>query len=148
MFNTMKKMIQSKNFALEDMKERLKNLTAHGDLTPEQRSELERLAMENADALNETNKSKMLADHEARIRALEDRVKQLLGDGGETEDGGESGAVALKEPYDPHKWYYTGDGCSWNGKNYTCKDSPASHPCTWSPDANPNRWELDAVQPE
>ena len=125
-------------FALEDMKERLKNLTAHGDLTPEQRSELERLALENADALNETDKAKMLAEHESRIRALEEKMAQLLGESTEPPTD-ENGDTVLPE-YVAGKWYYAGDVVMWNGKAYTCT-APEGVVCVWSPDDYPAYWQ-------
>lgn len=136
--------IENGGYKLDKMLERIKAAASSGaiDIVHDQ-PYLERRARENAKVGNEIDIEKTVLDLVARVKALEDR----LAEGGETE-GGESGTVTLKEPYDPYKWYYTGDGCSFNGKNYTCKDSPASHPCTWAPNVMPNRWELDAVQPE
>lgn len=146
-YNSFVNLINAGGYKLADLKERLHGLADRGELTLEERDNLIKQAEEKANPIDGMDKEQMLTDHEARIRALEDKIKALMGEGGETE-GGESGTVALKEPYDPHRWYFTGDGCSENGKNYTCKDSPASHPCTWAPSVMPNRWELDAVQPE
>lgn len=147
MYNALKKIIESGEFDLSKMEERLKTHDARGAIDPMQHVELLEMARSKADPFNGRDAKSEYLKHEERIQALEKKVAQLMGNGGETE-GGESGTVALKAPYDPYKWYYTGDGCSWNGMNYTCKDSPSTHPCTWSPEANPNRWELDAVQPE
>lgn len=147
-YNSFVNLIDAGGYDLAAMKERLHGLADRGDLTLEERDKLIQRAEEKANPIAGKDKEQMLTDHEARIRALEDKIDELMNQsGGESEDG-ESGTVTLKEPYDPYKWYFTGDGCSENGMNYTCKDSPASYPCTWPPSVMPNRWELDEQQPE
>lgn len=42
--------------------------------------------------------------------------------------------------YVPGKWYYNGDSCSENGKNYTCI-APEGQVCVWSPSQYPAYWE-------
>lgn len=146
-FNSFANIINAGGYKLAEMKERIRGLADRGELTLEERDKLLGMAETHADPLNETDKGNMLADHERRIKALEEKIAELMNQSGDTEDG-ESGVVTLKKPYDPSTWYFTGDGCSENGKNYTCKDSPASHPCTWPPSVLPARWELDEKQPE
>lgn len=148
MYNALKRVIESGEFDLGKMEERLKMHDARGMINPAQHAELLELARVKADPFSGRDAKNEYLKHEERIRALEAKldklIKQVIGE----IEGGETDTVEFKAPYDPYKWYYTGDGCWWNGKNYTCKNSPSTHPCTWSPDANPNRWELDAVQPE
>ena len=135
MFNAMKLCIQSGNYRLDSMLTRLDRLTANGDLTPEERTELKQLAMAGADALYETDKAKMLAEHERRIKALEDKIKALTG--GETEGGDDEEII---DEYVPGKWYYAGDVVTWNGEAYTCI-APDGVVCVWNPDEYPAYWQ-------
>lgn len=146
MYNRLKNLIETGNFDLNGMTARLQNLEMRGEIDIDERDMLIEAARRKADPMHGSDLGVRVSDHEARIRRLEALVTQLQGGGAGSGDG--ETAVTLKPAYDPYKWYYTGDGCSWEGKNYTCVDSPDTHPCTWSPAGNPNRWTLDAQQPE
>ncbi|MBP3405393.1 MAG: hypothetical protein J6N18_04770 [Kiritimatiellae bacterium] len=138
MYNMIKSMILSGRFTLPEMQRRIKSMSAFGDITPEQRRELEQMALEKADALHETDKGKLLKEHDARIKALEEKVAQLMG---ETEEPptDESGDTVIPE-YVTGKWYYSGDVVEWQGKAYVCI-APDGVVCVWSPSEYPTYWQ-------
>lgn len=142
MFNRLKTIINNGEYQLDNMRTRLENLAAHGDITPQQKEELLNDARAKADAANEIDVRKLLLEHENRIRALEER----LADSGETE-GGETGEVTLHKPYVVGTPTTNGAKWSWNGVNYTVGNVPEGHFCVWSPDDYPAYWIKDAVQP-
>lgn len=142
MFNALKNIIHNGSFQLDQMKTRLENLAAHGDITAEQKEELLNDARINADAANEIDVRKMILDHENRIRALEAR----LAEGGESA-GGETGEVKLYTPYTVGTPTTNGDHWSWDGVNYTVGNVPEGHVCVWSPEGYPAYWIKDEKQP-
>ena len=94
-----------------------------GSLTDEERRELIELARENAKIqYNEEDISQLLD----RVRALEERVTKLE----ETE-------VVEKYPeYEDDRWYFSGEGVTFDGTKYTCiakktKFSPSEKPKDW-----------------
>ena len=92
------------------------------------------MAETHADPLAETEKGNMLADHERRIKALEDKIKALTG--GETEGGDDEEII---DDYVPGKWYYNGDKVVWRDAEYICT-APDGVVCVWNPDEYPSYW--------
>ena len=94
-----------------------------GSLTDEERRELIDLARENAKIQYKEEDISQLFD---RLHALEERVTKLE----ETE-------VVEKYPeYEDGRWYFSGEGVTFEGKKYTCiakktKFSPAEKPKDW-----------------
>lgn len=94
-----------------------------GSLTDEERRELIDLARENAKIHYKEDDISQLFD---RLRALEERVTKLEG----TE-------VVEKYPeYEDDRWYFFGDGVTFDGTKYICiakktKFSPADKPKDW-----------------
>lgn len=133
MFNSLKNIISNGSFQLDAMKTRLENLAAHGDITPAQKEELLSAARAKADPAQEIDVRKLLLEHAARIRALEEK----LGVGGtpEPEDVPE---------FVVGKTYYNGDKVMWKGNVYTCI-APAGAVCVWSPDDYPAYWEVSGL---
>ena len=68
---------------------------------------------------------KKLDELEQRVRAVEKK-----------ENTGTEETVA---DFVDGKWYYGGDKCVFNGKNYVCT-SPDGVVCVWSPEAYPAYW--------
>lgn len=95
-----------------------------GALTDQDRTELRDMARENAKPQYDPEKdiSQMLD----RLHALEERVTKLEG----TE-------VVEKYPeYEDDRWYFSGEGVTFEGTKYTCiakktKFSPAEKPKDW-----------------
>lgn len=94
-----------------------------GSLTDEERRELIDLARENAKIQYKEEDITQLFD---RLHALEERVTKLEG----TE-------VVEKYPeYEDNRWYFSGEGVTFEGTKYTCiakktKFSPSEKPKDW-----------------
>ena len=94
-----------------------------GSLTDEERRELIDLARENAKIQYKDDDISQLFD---RLHALEERVTKLE----ETE-------VVEKYPeYEDNRWYFSGEGVTFDGTKYICiakktKFSPAEKPKDW-----------------
>ena len=116
--------LNSGNFDLGEKLESIQYYQVHGELTLEQMEELTALAREKAQPQYdpESDISQLLD----RLRALEERVKKLEG----TE-------VVEKYPeYESDRWYFSGEGVTFDGTKYTCiakktKFSPAEKPKDW-----------------
>ena len=94
-----------------------------GSLTDEERRELIDLARDNAKIQYKEEDITQLFDH---LHALEERVTKLEG----TE-------VVEKYPeYEDDRWYFSGEGVTFEGTKYTCiakktKFSPSEKPKDW-----------------
>ena len=137
-FNSFANIINAGGYKLGEMKERIHGLADRGELTLDERDRLLGMAETHADPLAETEKGNMLADHERRIKALEDKIAELMNQSGETEDG-ELNVADIAE-YVPGKWYYAGDVVMWNSEAYVCT-APGGVVCVWSPADYPAYWE-------
>lgn len=116
--------LHSGNFDLGEKLESIQYYQVHGEITLEQMEELTALAREKAQPqYDPENDISQLID---RLRALEERVEKLEG----TE-------VVEKYPeYEDDRWYFSGEGVTFEGAKYTCiakktKFSPAEKPKDW-----------------
>lgn len=116
--------LHSGNFDLGEKLESIQYYQVHGEITLEQMEELTALAREKAQPqYDPENDISQLID---RLRALEERVEKLEG----TE-------VVEKYPeYEDDRWYFSGEGVTFDGTKYTCiakktKFSPAEKPKDW-----------------
>lgn len=116
--------LNSGNFDLGEKLESIQYYQVHGELTLEQMEELVSLAREKAQPQYDPESDiSQLFD---RLRALEERVDKLEG----TE-------VVEKYPeYEDDRWYFSGEGVTFEGTKYTCiakktKFSPAEKPKDW-----------------
>ena len=116
--------LNSGNFDLGEKLESIQYYQVHGELTIEQMEELTALAREKAQPqYDPENDISQLID---RLHALEERVTKLEG----TE-------VVEKYPeYEDNRWYFSGEGVTFDGTKYTCiakktKFSPAEKPKDW-----------------
>ena len=108
-------------------------------ITKEEKTELDSLARENANAENsyaplQEQIDKLYADMkelEARIGLLEQE------DGQEVEEPETEEYPQYIQPQGAHDAYNTGDKITYNGKKYICKING----CVWTPDAYPAGWE-------
>ena len=71
----LKPLIEKGNYKLGDIVERLTNFAAMGEISLEEKSELETLARVKANAGNEINLTATVLDLMARVRALEEAQK-------------------------------------------------------------------------
>lgn len=115
--------IETGSYDLSSMLETIAYHQAHGDMTLEEMEELTGKARENAKIQYKEEDISQLFD---RLHALEERVTKLEG----TE-------VVEKYPeYEDDRWYFSGEGVTFDGTKYTCiakktKFSPAEKPKDW-----------------
>lgn len=115
--------IETGSYDLSSMLETIAYHQAHGDMTLEEMEELTGKARENAKTQYKEEDISQLFDH---LHALEERVTKLEG----TE-------VVEKYPeYEDDRWYFSGEGVTFDGTKYTCiakktKFSPAEKPKDW-----------------
>ena len=116
--------LHSGNFDLGEKLESIQYYQVHGELTIEQMEELTALAREKAQPqYDPENDIALLLD---RLHALEERVTKLEG----TE------VVERYPEYEDNRWYFSGEGVTFDGTKYTCiakktKFSPAEKPKDW-----------------
>ena len=123
-YNILTDVLNSGNFDLGEKLESIQYYQVHGELTLEQMEELTALAREKAQPqYNPEQDFEQVLD---RLHALEERVTKLEG----TE-------VVEKYPeYEDNRWYFSGEGVTFDGTKYTCiakktKFSPAEKPKDW-----------------
>ena len=123
-YNILTDVLNSGNFDLGEKLESIQYYQVHGELTLEQMEELTALAREKAQPQYDPESDiALLLD---RLHALEERVTKLEG----TE-------VVEKYPeYEDNRWYFSGEGVTFDGTKYTCiakktKFSPAEKPKDW-----------------
>ena len=128
MYDIARNVIQSGNYRLTEMLDKLTTLWMEGQIDKEQRDELTQMAKQSPDARAELDVLAKLEDLDRRVMALE---------------AGESGGGKAEEypEYVAGKWYYNGDKVSYNGKRYTCI-APSGVVCVWNPDEYPAYWEV------
>ncbi len=123
-YNILTDVLHSGNFDLGEKLESIQYYQVHGELTLEEMEELTALARENAQPqYDPENDISQLID---RLHALEERVTKL-----------ERTDVVEKYPeYEDDRWYFSGEGVTFEGTKYTCvakktKFSPAEKPKDW-----------------
>ena len=141
MFETVKTIINSGDYALTDLTQRIKTLYALGELSDDEMKQLLDSAAANA------NQDAMLPDMTERVGALETRIAAVEERVGKLEAGG----AELGEPEEPvDEWpewvrptskdtqYRKGDKVTFNGRHYVCQKNNVSS----SPAEDPKRWAL------
>jgi len=136
MYNILKNHIAHSKYDLPQVLDRIKALYGRMEIDDTQREELETMAREKASFTGSMDTADKLLEMEMRLRAIEEKLF--------AQDGTEGGEEAEIFPaWQEGKWYYAGDKCSYNGKNYICI-APAGVTCVWSPEAYPAYWEAVA----
>ena len=136
MYNIIKTVITSGNFELTDIIRKIDSVWFEGKISDEEKAELVEMAQGKANPLQSL-------DLYAKVAELDRTVKELVQWKNSHMDG--ENMEEVTEEYPPHvvgKWYYNGDKCSENGKNYICI-APVGQVCTWSPSEYPPYWQLD-----
>ena len=139
MYSTIKSVIYSGRYELNDMLHKIDTLWVQGDLTDEQRTELTDLARENADpAQSYAPLQEQIDQAFAQIKALSARVEKL--EAGEVQEPAPEPEEWPEwvQPTGAHDCYNTGDKVTYNGQHYVSKIDGN----VWSPDAYPRGWEV------
>ena len=125
-YEIIKSTIENKNYDLTGILEKIEKRCFEGQLTEEQRDELQALARDNADAKNGIDVFAKLQELESRIKVIEEQKADEP-----TEEYPE---------YVSGKWCYNGDKFSFKGKNYECI-APVGVVCVWNPEEYPAYWK-------
>lgn len=116
--------LHSGNFDLGEKLESIQYYQVHGEITLEQMEELTALAREKAKP--QYNPEQDFEQVLQMLHNLEERVTKLEG----TE------MVEKYPEYEDNRWYFSGEGVTFEGTKYTCiakktKFSPAEKPKDW-----------------
>ena len=131
-YQIMTDVLHSGNFDLGEKLESIQYYQVHGELTLEQMEELISLAREKAQPQYDPE-----SDFEAVLQALHDLEKRVEA----LEQGGGTEPAPIEYPvYQAGKWYYNGDGATFEGKKYDCI-APEGVVCVWSPAEYPTYWQ-------
>lgn len=139
MYSTIKSVIESGRYELNDMLKKIDTIWLQGGVTDEQKDELVELAREKADpAQSYAPLQEQLDQAFAKISALESRVSVL--EAGETPEPAPDPEEWPQwvQPTGAHDAYQTGDKVTYNGKHY----QSTINGNVWSPDAYPAGWQL------
>ena len=140
MYDTIKDVINSGRYELNDMLHKIDILWVQGDLDDDQRDELVELARENATPEQTYAPIQEQIDQAfAQISALDTRIKALEAGGSEpTDPEPEDEWPEWVQPTGAHNAYSNGDKITYNGKHYiSTMDGNV-----WSPDAYPAGWQV------
>lgn len=140
MYDTIKDVINSGRYELNDILHKIDTLWVQGDLDDDQRDELVELARENATPENTYVPIQEQIDQAfAQISALDTRIKALEAGGSEpTDPEPEDEWPEWVQPTGAHNAYSNGDKITYNGKHYiSTMDGNV-----WSPDAYPAGWQV------
>lgn len=139
MHDTIKDVINSGRYELNDMLHKIDTLWVQGDLDDDQRDELVELARENATPEQTYAPIQEQIDQAfAQIKALGDRVAAL--EAGKTPEPSPEPEEwpAWVQPTGAHDCYNTGDIVNYNGTLY----KSVIDGNVWAPDAYPQGWEV------
>lgn len=136
MYETIKNLIEKGGYELVDILKKINTVWLKSYITEEEMEELETLAREKANTDNSIDVINKLKEIDAKMQDHETRITKLENPEGEPEEPTEDTYPA----YVSGKWYYNGDTCSENGKNYTCI-APSGQVCVWSPSEYPAYWQ-------
>ena len=125
-------------YELVDMLNKIAEYYIKGNLSKEEKEELEDEARTNANPGNsyaplETQLNKVFE----RIKSLEDRVSILEGNNPEEPSEPVEEYPEYVKPTGAHDAYNTGDKITYNGKHYEC----IFDGCVWNSDEYPQGWE-------
>ena len=136
MYKIIKDVLENGEFELNDILYKINKMWIESEITEEEKTELDSLARHKANINNSIDVLNKLKEMDLRILNCENEIAILKGT---AEKPGEPEKVTYPE-YMPGKWYYRGDSCSQNGKNYTCI-APEGQVCVWSPNEYPTYWQ-------
>lgn len=139
MHGKFKMVIARGNYELADLKSRIALAWAGGEITTEQRAELDALAEQSAKPENSYASAETRIEQAfGRIADLEARVLKL--EGGTTDGEGEE-YPAWVQPTGAHDAYRAGGKMTYtDGKRYICV-APENVAVVWGPDVMPGYWQ-------
>lgn len=124
------------DYELKDMLNKIAEYYVKGNLSKDEKEELEEEARQNANPINSyAPLEEQLNALVVRVSTLESKVKELAGEEEPTEPAEEYPEYV--QPTGAHDAYNTGDKITYNGKRYICQMDG----CVWSPDVYPTAWE-------
>ena len=139
MYEIIKNVIDSKDYELKDILHKINKMYIESAITEEQKTELDNLARENANAENSyASVQEQINNIYTIIDKIQADIKELKG-----EEGTEEPTEPVEEypeyvqPTGAHDAYNTGDKITYNDKKYVCKMDG----CVWNPDTYPAGWE-------
>ena len=135
MYESIKNIIEKGNYELADILEKINTVWLKYYITKEQMEELEALAREKANIDNSIDVINKLKEIDSKMQEFDTRITKLENPSAEEPEEPEVTYPA----YVAGKWYYNGDTCSENGKNYICI-APEGQVCVWSPSEYPQYW--------
>lgn len=135
MYNAIKNVIESKDYKLEDILYKINKMWMESAITEEQKTELDNLARENANAVNSYAPLQEQIDNiYIELSSIKNRLNSLEG----TEEPVEPEEYPqFKQHTGSHDAYNTGDKITYNDKKYVCKMDG----CVWAPDVYLEGWE-------
>lgn len=131
------------DYELKNMLNKIAEYYVKGNLSKEEKEELEEEARTNANPVNSyAPLEEQLNALIARVDTLENKVSQLekTTTGEPTEEPTEpiDEYPEYVQPTGAHDAYHIGDKITYNGKHYEC----IFDNCVWTPDAYPQGWKL------
>ena len=136
MYNTIKRVVISRNYELTDILAKIDKRCIEGKITEEQRDELVEMARGNANPQNS------YAPFQEQIEKLANEVKllreevEVLKNGGTIEVTPKEEYPEYVQPTGSHDAYKIGDKITYDGKKYEC----VVDGCVWNPDGYPQGW--------
>lgn len=131
MKSIIKNVILAGAYDLTDMLKKIDTLWVQGNLSDEDRAELQAFAREHADP------EQSYAPLQAQIDALAERITKL--EQGTSDQPAEEWPKYVK-PTGAHDAYHNGDKITFEGVHYVCI-APTGAACVWSPVEYPAYWE-------
>ena len=130
-------------YELVDMLNKIAEYYIKGNISKEEKEELEEEARQNANPVNSyAPLEEQLNALIVRVDTLENKVSQLekTTTGEPTEEPTEpiDEYPEYVQPTGAHDAYHIGDKITYNGKHYEC----IFDNCVWTPDAYPQGWKL------
>lgn len=135
-YEAIKDVIENGTYELSDILERIYVMYSRSKINIEQMEELETLAREKANIDNSIDVINKLKEIDSKMQEFDTRITKLENPSAEEPEEPE---VTYPE-FVKDKWYYNGDTCSENGKNYICI-APEGQVCVWSPSQYPAYWQ-------
>ena len=136
MYEIIKEVINSKDFELRDILYKINKMWIESAITETEKTELDSLARENANAENSYAPLQEQIDNiYSELDKIKADIKELKGEEEPVEPVEKY--PEYKQPAGAHDAYNTGDKITYNGKKYICKMDG----CVWTPDAYPAGWE-------
>ena len=136
MYEIIKSVIDSGDYELKDILYKINKMYIESAITEEQKTELDNLTRENANAENSYASLQVQVNNiYTELDTIKSRLNALEGTEEPTEPVEEYPEYI--QPTGSHDAYNTGDKITYNSKKYVCK----MNGCVWNPDTYPAGWE-------